>query len=138
LYSNFGYALFCINTNAHQNSELSKQLFLIVMENLFPKQSPYEIIDNSKLSIAIKIIKQLEGEKNELQSKLLKLKNEMIKFDNLKKNNKYNINEFDLNKDKLRKNISKNKEIFIYSLALSLVSLIKIIFYFRTLHFPLL
>ena len=126
-YSNFDYALFCINTNAHQNSELSKQLFLIVMENLFPKQSPYEIIENSKLSITIKIIKKLIDEKNELQSKLIKLEKEMIKFDNLNKNKTNSIKKIDLNKDKLRKNISEKKKILICSLALSLVSFMKII-----------
>ena len=126
-YSNFDYALFCINTNAHQNSELSKQLFLIVMENLFPKQSPYEIIENSKLSIAIKIIKQLIDEKNELQSKLIKLEKEMIKFDNLNRNKTNSMKEIDLNKDKLRKNISERKKILICSLVLSLVSFMKII-----------
>ena len=127
LYSNYDYALFCINTNAHQNSELSKQLFLIVMENLFPKQSPYEIIENSKLSLAIKIIKQLKKEKNELQSKLIRLGKVIIKFDKLNENKTNSMNKFDLNKDKLRKNISKTKNFLIYSLALSIVSFLKII-----------
>ena len=97
------------------------------MENLFPKQSPYEIIENSKLSIAIKIIKQLIDEKNELQSKLIKLEKEMIKFDNLNRNKTNSMKEIDLNNDKLRKNISEKKKILICSLALSLVSFMKII-----------
>ena len=40
LYSRFNYPLFCINTNAYQNSEMSKKLFIVAMEKLFPKQSP--------------------------------------------------------------------------------------------------
>ena len=97
------------------------------MENLFPKQSPYEIIENSKLSLAIKIIKQLKKEKNELQSKLIRLGKVIIKFDKLNENKTNSMNKFDLNKDKLRKNISKTKNFLIYSLALSIVSFLKII-----------
>ena len=131
LYSSFDCALFCINTNANQNSELSKQLFIIMMENLFPKQTPYEIIENSKLSTAIKVIKQLIGKTNELQVQLIKLKKKVIKLENLKKNNQSFINAFEINKDKLRKYNSKKKKILVYSLALSLVSIIKILFHFK-------
>ena len=96
LHSNYNWALFCINTNAHQNSEVSKKLFLIKMEKLFPLQSPYEKIDNSSLTIAIKFIKQLKDKRYVKQTKLIKLKKEMIKLENLKKNEqKYNYN-FDL------------------------------------------
>ena len=132
LYSSFDCALFCINTNANPNSELSKQLFIIMMENLFPKQTPYEINENSKFSIAIKVIKQLTGKTNELQMQLIKLKKEIIKLENLKKNNQSLKNEIEINRDKLRKNNSTKKNILVYSLALSLVSIIKILFYFKT------
>jgi hypothetical protein len=133
LYSNFDSELFCINTNAHQNSELSKQLFLIKMEKLFPLQSPYEVIDNSILSIAIKLIKQLKGEKSALQTKIIKLNKEMIKLENLKKNNQNNNNNFDL-KYKLGKNDYKSMKIHVYSFALLLVSLLKILIYFKIIY----
>ena len=131
LYSSFDCALFCINTNANQNSELSRQLFIILMENLFPTQTPYEIFENSKLSIAIKVIKQLTDKTNKLQAQLIKSQKEVIKLENLKKNNQSLKNEIEINRDKLRKNNSKKKKILVYSLALSLVSVIKILFYFK-------
>ena len=49
LLSKYNYALFCVNTNSHKNTILSKKIFKIVMENLFPKESPYEIINYSLL-----------------------------------------------------------------------------------------
>ena len=99
---------------------------------LFPKQTPYEIIENSKFSIAMKVIKQLTGKTNELQVQLIKLKKEIIKLENLKKQNQSLKNEIEINRDKLRKNNSTKKNILVYSLALSLVSIIKILFYFKT------
>ena len=51
----------------------------------------------------------------------------MIKFDNLNRNKTNSMKEIDLNKDKLRKNISERKKILICSLVLSLVSFMKII-----------
>ena len=127
LHSRFDYALFCINTNAHQNSGKSKKQFLIKMEKLFPEKSPYEIIENSRLSISIKSIKQLKDEIKMLQKKLTKLQKQDIKSENLKKNSEnYNF-EFNLKKDKLGKNNSKIMKIHIYSLALLLVLLLKVL-----------
>ena len=127
LHSRFDYALFCINTNAHQNSGKSKKQFLIKMEKLFPEKSPYEIIENSRLSISIKSIKQLKDEIKMLQKKLTKLQKQDIKSENLKKNSEnYNF-EFNLKKDKLWKNNSKIMKIHIYSLALLLVLLLKVL-----------
>ena len=135
LHSRFDYALFCINTNAHQNSGKSKKQFLIKMEKLFPEKSPYEIIENSRLSISIKSIKQLKDEIKMLQKKLTKLKKQDIKSENLKKNSEnYNF-EFNLKKDKLGKNNSKIMKIHIYSLALLLVLLLKVLIYFKIFYF---
>ena len=75
----------------------------------------------------MRILNYLIDEKNELQSKLIKLEKEMIKFDNLNRNKTNSMKEIDLNSDKLRKNISEKKKILICSLALSLVSFMKII-----------
>ena len=135
LHSRFDYALFCINTNAHQNSGKSKKQFLIKMEKLFPEKSPYEIIENSRLSISIKSIKQLKDEIKMLQKKLTKLQKQDIKSENLKKNSEnYNF-EFNLKKDKLGKNNSKIMKIHIYSLALLLVLLLKVLIYFKIFYF---
>ena len=127
LHSRFDYALFCINTNAHQNSGKSKKQFLIKMEKLFPEKSPYEIIENSRLSISIKSIKQLKDEIKMLQKKLTKLQKQDIKSENLKKNSENYNHEFNLKKDKLWKNNSKIMKIHIYSLALLLVLLLKVL-----------
>ena len=126
-YSRFNYPLFCINTNAYQNSEISKKLFIVTMEKLFPMKSPYELIDSSKSEMQINVIKQLKYEKNKLENKLNKLKKEMIKYKNLK-NNVQNIkNESNLNKVQLIFDNSDKKKIFIYSLALALISLVKLL-----------
>ena len=127
LHSRFDYALFCINTNAHQNSGKSKKQFLIKMEKLFPEKSPYEIIENSRLSISIKSIKQLKDEIKMLQKKLTKLQKQDIKSENLKKNSENYNHEFNLKKDKLGKNNSKIMKIHIYSLTLLLVLLLKVL-----------
>ena len=135
LHSRFDYALFCINTNAHQNSGKSKKQFLIKMEKLFPEKSPYEIIENSRLSISIKSIKQLKDEIKMLQEKLTKLQKQDIKSENLKKNSENYNHEFNLKKDKLGKNNSKIMKIHIYSLTLLLVLLLKVLIYFKIFYF---
>ena len=135
LHSRFDYALFCINTNAHRNSEKSKEQFLIKMEKLFPEKSPYEIIENSRLSIPIKLIKKLKDEIKMLQKKLTKLQKQDIKSDNLKKNSENYNHEFNLKKDKLGKNNSKIMKIHIYSLSLILILLLKVLIYFKIFYF---
>ena len=135
LHSRFDYALFCINTNAHRNSEKSKKQFLIKMENLFPKKSPYEKIENSRLSISIKLIKQLKDKIKILQKKITKFQKQEINSDNLKKNSENYNHEFNLKKDKLGKNNSKIMKIHIYSLALILVLLLKVLIYFKIFYF---
>jgi len=124
LYSRFNYPLFCINTNADQISEMSKKLFIVSMEKLFPIVSPYEIIDSSKSAIQIKVIEYLKSEKNKLENKLNKLKKEIVKSTNLKKNEKYLKNESKFNLFQL----------IIYS-SLVLISFIKILLFIKKFYF---
>lgn len=105
------------------------------MEKLFPEKSPYEIIENSRLSISIKSIKQLKDEIKMLQKKLTKLQKQDIKSENLKKNSENYNHEFNLKKDKLGKNNSKIMKIHIYSLSLLLVLLLKVLIYFKIFYF---
>lgn len=105
------------------------------MENLFPKKSPYEKIENSKLSISIKLIKQLKDKIKILQKKITKFQKQEINSDNLKKNSENYNHEFNLKKDKLGKNNSKIMKIHIYSLALILVLLLKVLIYFKIFYF---
>ena len=127
LYSRFNYPLFCINTEAYQNSEISKKFFIVAMERLFPIESPYEIIDSSKSEIQINIIKQLKSEKNRLENKLNKLEKEMIITKNLMNNANNLKNEPKLKQAQLISNNFQKNEILVYSLALVLISFIKII-----------
>ena len=83
LFSKYNYDLFCVNTNSHQNTILSKKIFKIVMENLFPEASPYEIINYSLSSLAIKIIKEMSKRNDYIQKKLAQKNEEIIKFQNL-------------------------------------------------------
>ena len=105
------------------------------MEKLFPEKSPYEIIENSRLSIPIKLIKKLKDEIKMLQKKLTKLQKQDIKSDNLKKNSENYNHEFNLKKDKLGKNNSKIMKIHIYSLSLILILLLKVLIYFKIFYF---
>jgi hypothetical protein len=83
LFSKYNYDLFCVNTNSYKNTFLSKQIFKIVMENLFPKESPYEIIDYSLSSMALNIIKQMKKRNDYLEMELVKIKKEKFKSNNL-------------------------------------------------------
>ena len=119
LFFKFNFPLFCINTNAYQNSELSKKFFIVVMEKSFPKPSPYEII-SPKSAMAINLIKQFKTKTKQLKKKIFKLKKEMI-------NNQ--MNEYKLNKMQLIFDKFKKKKIIIYLFALFLVFFIKILIY---------
>ena len=52
------------------------------MENLFPKESPYEIINYSLSSLAFKIIKEMAVMNNYLEKKLDKINKEKKIFSN--------------------------------------------------------
>ena len=94
-----------------------------------------EVIENSRLSIPIKLIKKLKDEIKMLQKKLTKLQKQDIKSDNLKKNSENYNHEFNLKKDKLGKNNSKIMKIHIYSLSLILILLLKVLIYFKIFYF---
>ena len=123
LFSQYNYDLFCVNTNSHKNTILSKQIFKIVMENLFPKESPYEIIDYSLPSLAINIIKEMKIRNDFLEKLLVKINKGIIKSDNIsfKFKNQNLVNH----KEQLKKFVS-NKNIFLYTfLVLILILIIK-------------
>ena len=135
LYSRFNYPLFCINTNAYQNSEMSKKFFIVIMEKIFPKQSPYEIFDSSKSAMQINVIKQLKSETSKLEAKLYKLKKNIIKSINLKNNNQNIKNETKLNNVLLTIDNFQKRKILIYSSELFLISFLKILYYIKKIYF---
>ena len=74
MIANYNYDLFCVNTNANDNSNLSKQIFKIVMEKIFPEKSPYEIIDYNLSSFAFDVIKQIKTRADNLEKELQLIK----------------------------------------------------------------
>ena len=88
LIANYDYDLFCVNTNANDNSNLSRQIFKIVMEKIFPERSPYEIIDYNLSTFAFEVIKQFKTRADNLEKELYKNNQKKIKFDALKHKNK--------------------------------------------------
>ena len=123
LIANYNYDLFCINTNSHDNSELSTHIFKIVMEKLFPERSPYEIIDYSLASLSFNIIKQMKQRTNELEKELSKIKKEKIKLENLKNRNQIIQREAKL--IKLKGGIIHKNNIFFCVVMFSLILIIK-------------
>ena len=55
ILGNYKYSLFCINKGAGNYSYLKYYNAKIVMEYLFPKPSPYEIIDYSFLNLSFNV-----------------------------------------------------------------------------------
>ena len=78
---NYDYQLFCVNTNSYNNSEIGSKIYKIVMEKLFPRKSPYEIVNYSLSSFAFDAVKQLQEEEIELKKELSNKRT--IKVDNL-------------------------------------------------------
>ena len=78
---NYDYQLFCVNTNSYNNSEIGSKIYKIVMEKLFPRKSPYEIVNYSLSSFAFDAVKQLKEEEIELKKELSNKRT--IKVDNL-------------------------------------------------------
>ena len=130
LFSKYNYDLFCVNTNAHKNTLLSKQIFKIVMENLFPKESPYEIINYSLPSLAINIIKQISKKTDYLEKKLVKINKRKIKSDNLTFiYNMKNIRKARMKSKGKLKQIFSNKKNFLYiASALILILCLKSVY----------
>ena len=122
LFSNYNYDLFCVNTNSHENSELSSKIFKIVMEKLYPDKSPYEIIDYSLPSLSFHLIQEMKKRTDDLEKELFKIKKENIKLNNLK-HQIQNSKEFNTPKEKLKKR-RKNFVLYIF-LAFALVLFIK-------------
>ena len=60
ILANYHYKLFCINKGSGNYPKLNLYKAKIVMENLFPHPSKYEIFDYSLFNLAFKIIKTLE------------------------------------------------------------------------------
>ena len=90
--SSYNYDLFCINTGAYDNSNLELLKTRIVMEYLFNKSTPYEIINYSFSSISLNTVKLLNKEitksKEKYKSKLIKI---MTKFKEEVEKNKKNF-----------------------------------------------
>ena len=127
LIANYNYELFCVNTNSHDNSELSRNIFKIVMEKLFPDKTPYEIIDYSLPSLSFKIIKQMKQKTEEIEKELLKMKKSNIKLENL--NKKINrVNEINQEKEKLKIVIIPNNNFLFYFALLFLFIISKKIY----------
>ena len=78
----FNFPLFCINKGPGNYTYLTFYKTKIVMEYLFPVQTPYEIIDYSFINISFNIIYSMEKT----------LKDYEIKFQLIKKN--YEVNYF--------------------------------------------
>ena len=77
---NYNFSLFCINRGQKRYTKLSFRKTRIVMENLFPEPSKYEIYNNTELpSIAYDAIYEMEKEINENKNKNLKRFEEMKK-----------------------------------------------------------
>jgi len=114
LNANYDYDLFCVNTNANENSDLSKQIFKIVMEKIFPEKSPYEIIDYNLSSFVFDAVKEIKTREDNLEKEL-------------KEVTQYKI--------KLKNNLSQNKNNLYIFFALILVLISKILFNFFYMHF---
>ena len=114
LNANYDYDLFCVNTNANENSDLSKQIFKIVMEKIFPEKSPFEIIDYNLSSFVFDAVKEIKTREDNLEKEL-------------KEVTQYQI--------KLKNNLSQNKNNLYIFFALILVLISKILFNFFYMHF---
>ena len=58
---NYNFSLFCINTGSEDYSNLSFKITRIVMENLFPEPTKYELLNHTELpSLAYDTISQME------------------------------------------------------------------------------
>ena len=96
---NYDYQLFCVNTNSYNNSEIGSKIYKIVMEKLFPRKSPYEIVNYSLSSFAFDAVKQLKEEEIELKKELSNKRT--IKVDNLMEEKlKNQLKECDINCNK--------------------------------------
>ena len=134
LIANYDYDLFCVNTNANDNSNLSKQIFKITMEKIFPEKSPYEIIDYNLSSFAFDAIKQIKSRADNLEKELFKSNQKIIKIDALKNQNQNLTKVLTQYQIKLKDNLSQNKNNLFIFFGLVLVLISKIVINFFYIH----
>ena len=134
LIANYDYDLFCVNTNAIDNSNLSKQIFKIVMEKIFPEKSPYEIIDYNLSSFAFDVIKQIKTRADNLERELNKNNQKKIKIDALKNQNQNLTKVLIQYQIKLKENLSQNRNNLFIFFGLILVLISKIVLNFFYIH----
>ena len=134
LIANYDYDLFCVNTNANDNSNLSKQIFKIVMEKIFPEKSPYEIIDYNLSSFAFDVIKQIKTRADNLEKELYKNNQKKIKIDALKNQNQNLTKLLTQYQIKLKENLSQNRNNLFIFFGLILVLISKIVLNFFYIH----
>ena len=80
LNANYNYHLFCINTNAYYNTNISFLKTRLIMEYLFPHPTPYEIIDFSIVDLSINLVKLMDKDyENKFKELKEKYKNETEK-----------------------------------------------------------
>ena len=75
---NYNVSLFCINRGQKNYSNLSFKKTRIIMENLFPKPTKYELFNYTELpSIAFDIISEMEKNTNENRENNKEMKREL-------------------------------------------------------------
>jgi len=78
--ANFNFPLFCINKGPGNYSYLAFYKAKIVMEYLFPIQTPYEIIDNSYKNISFNIAHSMEEILGDYERKFKLIKNYEVNY----------------------------------------------------------
>jgi cell division protein FtsB len=72
---NYNFPLFCINTGQKDYSDMSFKKARIVMENLFPESTKYELLNQTEIpSIAYEIISKMDTEINNKTKEINNLK----------------------------------------------------------------
>ena len=114
IYGNYKYPLFCINTgNNNDYSEISFSKTKLVMENLFPIPTQYEIYNYSIVpDTAYKVIKILRNDLEETKKQKVIDDVDKEQFENDKISEKYKIcnNKVDMYKAENDAYIYKNKK----------------------------
>ena len=114
VYGNFKYPLFCINTgNNNDYSEISFSKTKLVIENLFPIPTKYEIYNYSIVpNTAYKVIKYLRNDLDEAKKQKILDDVDKEQFENEKISEKYKVcnNKVDMYKAENDAYIHKNKK----------------------------
>jgi hypothetical protein len=105
LTANYKVSLFCINTGNNDYSDLSFKITRIIMENLFPEPTKYELLNHSEFpSIAFDVISEME--------KIIK----------------YNKKDKNLNKGEMKNDLERIKK------QIKLLHILIILFIFKLLN----